>query len=319
MFMSCWCKKKAIKRKVWWSLHLTLRRFQDDIPAQVSDRLISVRWKRKTPARPAARGRDAGQQGRIRTWANLSRNLKAFCFSEARKRSITFLSPIDARKGRRHGSPRYPLSTLLLGDTAEFSRPCMAKLLYLVRRLLVRESSIDKQSIHDLIFPSLLISCVAIVCPWRSRSRCTSTVYSWRVDPWWLAGGLARALPSSVVADDLRMRSERRGKAPLLSAPAVVEPFPIPSSGEHRHRSVKAKGAGDGSRHAEPSVSVSFPDDVMLVSGRRRLRLVRFSMRLSEEFRSLDEPSKCDPLAHCRWKHVRTTWFFFARYGTFVF
>lgn len=146
----------------------------------------------------------------------------------------------------------------------------------------------------SLVWPSFVLGGAEAV--YSSASR-TSTVYS---DPWWLAGGLARALPSSVVADDLRMRSERRGKAPLLSAPAVVEPFPIPSSGEHRHRSVKAKGAGDGSRHAEPSVSVSFPDDVMLVSGRRRLRLVRFWMRLSEEFRSLDEPSKCDPLAHCR-------------------
>lgn len=319
MFMSCWCKKKAIKRKVWWSLHLTLRRFQDDIPAQVSDRLISVRWKRKTPARPAARGRDAGQQGRIRTWANLSRNLKAFCFSEARKRSITFLTPIDARKGRRHGSPRYPLSTLLLGDTAEFSRPWPSSFLSVVS--LYVNLPLTSKAYMISFFPL----CSSLVWPSFVLGGVEAGVRPRSIPDVWIRGGWREAWrelflpPSSPMTSGCDLKGERRGKAPLLSAPAVVEPFPIPSSGEHRHRSVKAKGAGDGSRHAEPSVSVSFPDDVMLVSGRRRLRLVRFSMRLSEEFRSLDEPSKCDPLAHCRWKHVRTTWFFFCKIWYFRF
>jgi hypothetical protein len=237
-------KKKAIKRKVWWSLHLTLRRFQDDIPAQVSGRLISIG---KKSARPAARGRDARQQGRIRTWANLSRNLKAFCFSEARKRSITFLTPIDARKGRRHGSPRYPLSTLLLGDTAEFSRPWPSSFLSVVS-LYVNLPLTSKPT-----WPHFPLS-VHLLCGHRlslaEQKQCTLLRLvrprSTRIRGGWREAWRELFLPpSSPMTSGCDLKGERRGKAPLLSAPAVVEPFPIPSSGEHRHRSVKAKGAGD--------------------------------------------------------------------------
>ena len=124
--------------------------------------------------------------------------------------------------------------------------------LYLVRRLLLRESSIDKQAKHDPIFlslPSLVWPSFVLAeqkqCTFLRLVRLRSTP---DVNPWWLA----RPLPPSPTTSGTR--SESRGKAPLLSTPPV-EPFQIPSFGEHRHRSVKAKDMANEA----VMPSISFP------------------------------------------------------------
>ena len=122
--------------------------------------------------------------------------------------------------------------------------------LYLVRRLLRRESSIDKQAKHDPIFlslPSLVWPSFVLAeqkqCTLLRLVRLRSTP---DVSPWWLA----RPLPPSPTTSGRDLKAEA---TPLLSTPPV-EPFPIPSFGEHRHRSVKAKGMA-ATEAVMPSIS----------------------------------------------------------------